>query len=82
MDVSLEGSDGLAMMKKLRADGVTSKLIILTEDTDFNTAREAIETGTDSYLLKPIEAALLEKELLKISGETGRGGKLLHRYLQ
>ena len=34
MDVSLEGSDGLAMMKKLRADGVTSKLIILTEDTD------------------------------------------------
>ena len=69
MDVSLEGSDGLAMMKKLRADGVTSKLIILTEDTDFNTAREAIETGTDSYLLKPIEAALLEKELLKISGK-------------
>ena len=68
MDVRLEGSDGLAMMKKLRAEGVTSKLIILTEDTDFNTAREAIETGTDSYLLKPIEAALLEKELLKISG--------------
>ena len=68
MDVRLEGSDGLAMMKKLRAEGVASKLIILTEDTDFNTAREAIETGTDSYLLKPIEAALLEKELLKISG--------------
>ena len=73
MDVRLEGSDGLAMMKKLRAEGVASKLIILTEDTDFNTAREAIETGTDSYLLKPIEAALLEKELLKISGRTGRG---------
>ena len=61
MDVRLEESDGLAMMKKLRADGVISRLIILTEDRDFNTAREAIETGTDSYLLKPMKAAQLEK---------------------
>ena len=68
MDVKLEESDGLAMMKKLRADGVISRLIILTEDRDFNTAREAIETGTDSYLLKPMKAAQLEKEVLKISG--------------
>ncbi len=68
MDVRLEESDGLAMMKKLRADGVISRLIILTEDRDFNTAREAIETGTDSYLLKPMKAAQLEKEVLKISG--------------
>ena len=37
MDVKLEESDGLAMMKKLRADGVISRLIILTEDRDFNT---------------------------------------------
>lgn len=33
MDVRLEGSDGLAMMKKLRAEGITSKLIIRTADS-------------------------------------------------
>lgn len=33
MDVRLEGSDGLAMMKKLRAEGVASKLIIRTADS-------------------------------------------------
>lgn len=69
MDVKLEDIDGLTMLKKLREDGVTSKVIILTENTEFDTARGAIETGADSYLLKPLKAAQLKRELLKISGK-------------
>ena len=67
MDVRLEGMDGLTMLKKLRDKGITSKVLMLTKDTDFNTAREAIELGADSYLLKPLKTEELHRELLKIS---------------
>lgn len=44
-------------------------MIILTENTEFDTVRKAIEMGADSYLLKPLKAAQLKEELLKISGK-------------
>ena len=74
MDVRLEGMDGLTMLKKLRDKGITSKVLMLTKDTDFNTAREAIELGADSYLLKGVSLDELYQAITTVMA----GGGVIH----
>ena len=40
--------------------------IVLTADTDFNKARQAIELSVDNYILKPLKKAQLKKAVLSV----------------
>ncbi len=66
MDIQLPRMSGVTMLKKLRADEAACRVIVLTADTDFNRARQAIELGIDNYILKPLKRAQLKKAVLSV----------------
>ena len=66
MDVQLSRMGGVTMLKKLRGEGVSCRVIVLTADTDFNKARQAIELSVDNYILKPLKKAQLKKAVLSV----------------
>ena len=61
MDLMLSGMSGLSLLRKLRADKLGLRVLILTSDTDFNHARQAIELGVDNYMLKPVKKIAAEE---------------------
>ena len=69
MDVQLSRMGGVTMLKKLRGEGVSCRVIVLTADTDFNKARQAIELSVDNYILKPLKKAQLKKAVESLTKE-------------
>lgn len=69
MDIQLPKMNGLSMLKKLRKEQAGCKVLVLTENEDFNDARQAIELGVDSYLLKPVKPAQFRKAVAQIAGK-------------
>lgn len=60
MDIRLPGMSGLTMLRRLRAEKIYARVIIITEDTDFEHARQAITLGVDDYMLKPVRPLQLK----------------------
>lgn len=54
LDIKIPKMDGVAMAKKLREDewGKTAKIIILTNLSDSNEIKEALDAGVYEYLVK------------------------------
>lgn len=63
MDIRMPGMDGLAMLKKLNEAGINCKAIVLTAHSEFDYAKQAIELGVLSYLLKPLKLPELKRAL-------------------
>jgi len=59
-DIKMPLMDGLELIRKLRAAGNKSAVIILSGFSEFEYAQKGISLGIDAYILKPIE----EEELL------------------
>jgi len=66
VDIRIPGIDGLLLIKKLKEEGVNTKVIILSGYSEFEYAKEAIELGVESYLLKPVDPHMLEQKLEKV----------------
>ena len=45
MDLALPGMSGLSVLRRLRAEQDAVRVLILTDDTDFEHARNAIDLG-------------------------------------
>jgi DNA-binding NarL/FixJ family response regulator len=52
LDLHMPGLSGVEVIRKLRAAGVTAKLMILSVATDESAVVEALRCGADAYLLK------------------------------
>ncbi len=52
LDVHMPGVTGIEAVRKLRAAGVTSKLLILSISRDESLVMDALSAGADAYLLK------------------------------
>src|SRR5438105_3093505 len=52
LDLHMPGATGLEAVRRLRAAGVTTKLIILSISRDEGMVAEALRAGADAYLLK------------------------------
>jgi two-component system response regulator YesN len=65
-DIKMPNFDGLEMIKRLKNDNVSSKLIILSGYAEFNYAQQAVKLGVDEYLLKPITVNEFVKSLQNI----------------
>lgn len=62
LDLNMQGMDGLETLSKLREQGVTSRIVMLTVSDADEDVIEAITRGADGYLLKDMEPeALLEQ---------------------
>ena len=63
LDLNMQGMDGLETLSKLRDNGVTSRIIMLTESDADEDVLAAISQGADGYLLKDTDPDLLLEQI-------------------
>ncbi|MEK3887179.1 response regulator transcription factor [Bacillus sp. FSL K6-3431] len=61
VDIRMPQMDGLTMMKEIRLQSPNVHFLILSGYADFDYAKQAIKSGADGYLLKPLD----EDELIQ-----------------
>lgn len=66
MDLKLPELGGISLLRKLRRENAEAHVLVITEDTDFGHARQAIELGIDNYMLKPVKRAQFKKAIRQI----------------
>ncbi|NLO83901.1 MAG: response regulator [Clostridiales bacterium] len=52
LDITIPGLDGLQVLERVRKQGYTKHIIILTCHQDFDYAQQALRLGADDYVLK------------------------------
>ncbi|HZH58116.1 MAG TPA: response regulator [Metabacillus sp.] len=62
-DMNMPKFDGIELLKWLRKNEITSKIIVISGYDDFHYMRNAITYGSYDYLLKPIDPSLLNETL-------------------
>ncbi|MEM7296118.1 MAG: response regulator, partial [Pseudomonadota bacterium] len=60
LDVMMPGEDGIALTGALRAEGLSTPILLLTAKSETSDRISGLEAGADDYLSKPFEP----KELL------------------
>ena len=55
MDLSMPGVDGVEAIRRLRADGATAPVVVLTSFAEVDRVRAAVKAGAIGYLLKDSE---------------------------
>jgi len=55
LDIRMPGLDGLTILRRARAGGLETPLIVMTAHGDSNTAIEAMKSGAFDYVLKPLD---------------------------
>ncbi len=53
VDISMPGCSGIEAMRRLKAGGLTAKVVFLTVHDDPDFARAALALGTAGYVVKP-----------------------------
>ena len=59
LDVMIPGMDGMTLLKKLRANGITTPALFLTARTEIDQRIEGLDAGADDYLPKPFSTGEL-----------------------
>lgn len=67
LDINLPGTDGLALLKGLRARNDTRPVILLTARAKTEDRVIGLDAGADDYLIKPFEMAELEARVRALS---------------
>ena len=72
LDLELPGMDGLTLVRKLKADPETRDIhvVAVTAYPDRYKKSDAIASGCDAYLLKPISTRALPGLVTKVAGIT------------
>ena len=81
LDIGLPGTDGLSLLRRLRTDGKTLPVMVLTARDTLATKVEALDLGADDFLMKPFEQAelaarcraLIRRSNLSTSGQLTLG---------
>lgn len=60
LDIMMPGMDGITVVKKIRAEGITTPVLLLTAKSEIDDRVEGLDSGADDYLTKPFAV----KELL------------------
>lgn len=72
LDIMMPGMDGLTVLKKVRAEGIATPVLLLTAKSEIDDRVEGLDSGADDYLTKPFAV----KELLaRIRAMTRRQGE-------
>ena len=59
LDIMMPGIDGVTLLKKLRAKGITTPALFLTAKTEIDQRIEGLDAGADDYLPKPFSTGEL-----------------------
>ena len=76
-DISMPGFDGLQAVRRMREQGVTAKIVMLTMYADAEVAEEAIAAGANGYVVKHSAG----EELLKAIREVQQGLTYITPYI-
>src|SRR5215475_1025906 len=61
LDLALPGTNGIELLKRIRSTNPTTRVIIVTGNTDPALARQALELGALAYIDKPFDFAYLKR---------------------
>ena len=73
-DVKMPNMDGISLLREIRARGCNAKIIFVSGYDDFELVRNAMQLKANDYLLKPVKAEELNKQLRRCVDEIA-GGK-------
>jgi FixJ family two-component response regulator len=59
LDIALDGMSGMELLDRLKADGSSIPIVVMTAVYDEPTRRDALAAGCIAYLQKPFSADLL-----------------------
>lgn len=62
-DIKMPFMDGLVLSRLIKQEMPFTEVIVLTEDRDFEYARECVRLGVARYLLKPVDGSELLREI-------------------
>ncbi|MEO1599066.1 MAG: sigma-54 dependent transcriptional regulator [Pseudomonadota bacterium] len=63
LDVYMPDLDGISVLKRLRAAGISLPVIVLTSDGSISSAVQAMQAGATDFLVKPVGPERLEVSL-------------------
>ncbi len=63
LDLLLPQLDGLSLCQRLRAEGDTTPILLLTAENSKTMKIQALDTGADDYMVKPFDIAELEARI-------------------
>jgi len=73
VDVMLPGMDGIALIEKLRGQGINIPVLILSAKSSLDDKIRGFQSGSDDYLTKPFSFAELLVRLQAILRRSNRG---------
>lgn len=65
LDLNMQGMDGIETLKRMRDQGVTSRIVMLTVSDADEDIVAAITHGADGYLLKDMDPELLMEQIIR-----------------
>jgi two-component system response regulator FixJ len=68
-DVRMPGMNGIELTRRLRQDGSTMPIILVTGHADAELTTEAMSAGADLMMRKPADLAALVVELARMTGD-------------
>ena len=71
LDVMLPGTDGLAVLRQLRRDGVNTPVLMLTAKNTLPDKLSGLNGGADDYMTKPFDAEELLARVRALTRRTG-----------
>jgi two-component system OmpR family response regulator len=74
LDINLPGIDGFQTCERLRADGVTTPILMLTARDAIDDRIAGLDTGADDYLVKPFDMGELLARLRALARRKATGG--------
>jgi DNA-binding NarL/FixJ family response regulator len=66
LDIRMPGQDGLAVLRDIRADGLATRVVILTAELDEDDVLEAIRLGVGGVVLKEMAPTMLVECVRKV----------------
>ena len=66
LDLNMPDMDGLEMLRRLRSKGIQCPVVVITGYAEFEYARQAINYGVSTYLLKPVKRKELKEAFQKV----------------
>lgn len=75
-DINMPELDGLELIRIIREDDKSTKIIVLSAYSDQEKLMRAIPLGLFAYLVKPIKGDALKKVLTDVASHTQKPGKL------
>ncbi|EEX08756.1 transcriptional regulatory protein TctD [Ruegeria lacuscaerulensis ITI-1157] len=67
LDINLPGTDGLEVLRAMRARGDGTPVILLTARSELSDRVKGLDSGADDYLVKPFEMDELEARIRALS---------------